>query len=117
MMRPFTDEEFKELPHVLWMSEDDWDPASFDSVISDDPNWYEAEPSPPLPDPMYDEYGEFCTANESRDKPDKIGVVYLVIYWSCHLSSHLSHIQVSDIHFIRPTKLRLYIQVCFSFYR
>jgi hypothetical protein len=59
MMRPFTDEEFEELPHVLWMSEDDWDPTSLDSVISDDPNWYEAEPSPPLPDPMYDEYGEF----------------------------------------------------------
>jgi hypothetical protein len=58
-MRPFTDEEFKELPHVLWTSEDNWDPTSLDSVISDDPNWYEAEPSPPLPDPMYDEYGEF----------------------------------------------------------
>jgi hypothetical protein len=41
------------------MSEDDWDPTSLDSVISDDPNWYEAEPSPPLPNPMYDEYGEF----------------------------------------------------------
>jgi hypothetical protein len=59
MMRPFTDEEFEELPHVFWTSEDDWDPTSLDSVISDDPNWYEAEPSPPLPDPMYDEYGEF----------------------------------------------------------
>jgi hypothetical protein len=44
-MRPFTDEEFEELPHVLWTSEDDWDPSSLDSVISDDPNWYEAEPS------------------------------------------------------------------------
>jgi hypothetical protein len=51
-MRPFTDEEFEELPHVLWTSEDDWDPTSLDSVISDDPNWYEAEPSPPLTDPM-----------------------------------------------------------------
>jgi hypothetical protein len=58
-MRPFTDEEFEELPHILWMSEDNWDPTSLDSVISDDPNWYEAEPSPPLPNPMYDEYGEF----------------------------------------------------------
>jgi hypothetical protein len=58
-MRPFTDEEFEELPHVLWTSEDAWDPTSLDSVISDDPNWYEAEPSPPLPNPMYDEYGEF----------------------------------------------------------
>jgi hypothetical protein len=42
------------------MSEDAWDPTSIDSVISDDPNWYKAEPSPPLPDPLYDEYGEFC---------------------------------------------------------
>jgi hypothetical protein len=49
-MCPFTDEEFEELPHVLWRSEDDWDPTSLDSVISDDP-------SPPLPDPMYDEGG------------------------------------------------------------
>jgi hypothetical protein len=57
-MRPFTDEEFEELPHVVWTSEDAWDPTSL-SVISDDPNWYEAEPSPPLPDPTYDEYGEF----------------------------------------------------------
>jgi hypothetical protein len=59
-MHPFTDEEFKELSDILWTSEDDWDPASLDSVISNDPNWYEAEPSPSLPDPMYDEYGEFC---------------------------------------------------------
>jgi hypothetical protein len=58
-MRPFTDKEFEELLHVLWTSEDDWDPTSLDSVISNDPNWYEAEPSPPLPDPMYDEYGQF----------------------------------------------------------
>jgi hypothetical protein len=58
-MPPFTDEEFEELPHILWTSEDDWDPASLDSVISDNPNWYKAEPSPPLPNPMYDEYGEF----------------------------------------------------------
>jgi hypothetical protein len=59
-MRPFTYEEFEELPHVIWTNEDDWDPTSLDSVISDDPNWYKAEPSPPLTDPMYDEYGEFC---------------------------------------------------------
>jgi hypothetical protein len=58
-MCPFTDKEFEELPHVLWTNEDDWDPTSLDSVISDDPNWYKAEPSPPLADPMYDEYGEF----------------------------------------------------------
>jgi hypothetical protein len=58
-MQPFTDEEFKQLPHNVWTSEDTWDPTSLDSVISNDPNWYKAEPSPPLPDPMYDEYGEF----------------------------------------------------------
>jgi hypothetical protein len=41
------------------MSEDAWDPASVDNVSSDDCNWYKAEPSPPLPDPMYDKYVEF----------------------------------------------------------
>jgi hypothetical protein len=41
------------------MSEDTWDPTSLDSVIFNDPNWYKAEPSPPLPNPLYDEYGEF----------------------------------------------------------
>jgi hypothetical protein len=46
--RPFTDEELEELPHVVWTSEDAWDPTSLDSVIFDDPNWYKAEPSPPL---------------------------------------------------------------------
>jgi hypothetical protein len=68
-MRPFTDEEFEELLHVVWTSEDDWDPTSLDSVISDDPNWYKAEPSPPLPDPMYDEYGEFhgCVVINQRE--------------------------------------------------
>jgi hypothetical protein len=58
-MCPFTDEEFEKLPHILWTSEDNWDPTSLDSFISDDPNWYKVEPSPPLPNPMYDEYGEF----------------------------------------------------------
>jgi hypothetical protein len=58
-MRPITDKEFEELPHIVWTSEDDWDPTSLDSIISDDPNWYKAEPSPSLPNPMYAEYGEF----------------------------------------------------------
>jgi hypothetical protein len=51
------------------MSEDAWDPTSLDSVISNDPHWYEAEPSPPLPDPMYDEYGEFrgCVLINQRE--------------------------------------------------
>jgi hypothetical protein len=69
MIQPFTDEEFEQLPHVVWMSEDAWDPTSLDSVISNDPHWYEAEPSPPLPDPMYDEYGEFrgCVLINQRE--------------------------------------------------
>jgi hypothetical protein len=69
IMHPFTDEEFEELPHVVWTSEDNWDPTSLDSVISNDPNWYEAEPSPPLPDPMYHEYGEFhgCVLINQRE--------------------------------------------------
>jgi hypothetical protein len=58
-MRPFTDKEFEQLPHIVLTSEDTWDPTSLDSIFSNDPNWYKAEPSPPLPNPMYDEYREF----------------------------------------------------------
>jgi hypothetical protein len=62
-MRPFTDEEFEELPHVLWTSEDNWDPTSLDSVISDDPNWYEAEPSPPCMMSMGSSVDMFLSTN------------------------------------------------------
>jgi hypothetical protein len=40
-MRAYTDSEWKDLPHVIWTSDDNWDPSILDSKISDKDNWYQ----------------------------------------------------------------------------
>lgn len=40
-MRPYSDTEFDELPHVVFTSDQSWDPKCLDSVISDDRRWYQ----------------------------------------------------------------------------
>ena len=40
-MQPFTDDEYKELPHVHLTSDNDWDPSCLDHKISSDQNWYD----------------------------------------------------------------------------
>ena len=47
--RPFTDDEFATLPHVIMTSDLPWRPASLNSTISDDPTWFERQPNEPLP--------------------------------------------------------------------
>ena len=39
-IRPFADEEWKTLPHVVWTSNEDWDPSILDNVIGDDSKWH-----------------------------------------------------------------------------
>jgi hypothetical protein len=63
-MRPYTEEEYKELPHVIMTSDMVWNPRTFDSVI--DP--YEAASKLPqqkymLPHRDYDLYGEYTISN------------------------------------------------------
>ena len=41
-LRPYTDEEWKTLPHVHWTRDSDWDPAIFDHEFDDDDEWYDA---------------------------------------------------------------------------
>jgi hypothetical protein len=40
-MRPYTDQELDELPHVIWTSQAPWDPACLDETITDKPNWFD----------------------------------------------------------------------------
>ena len=60
-MRPFTDREFDELPHVILTSDRDWDPSVLDHCFDDDDAWYDAisdleeDPSANL----FDEYGNY----------------------------------------------------------
>ncbi len=51
---PYTDEEWDTLPHVIWTSDEDWDPCVLDDGISDEEVWYDAQPDhpgapPPIP--------------------------------------------------------------------
>lgn len=39
-MKPFTDEEYNILPHVIWTSEVEWDPKTLDTIVSDKPDLY-----------------------------------------------------------------------------
>jgi hypothetical protein len=42
IMRPFMDEEWETLPHVIWTSDEEWDPTVLDHEIADDEAWYDA---------------------------------------------------------------------------
>jgi len=42
-LRPFTDEEWETLPHVVMTSDEDWDPSVLDNKITDDEEWYNAQ--------------------------------------------------------------------------
>ena len=60
-MRPFTDREWDELPHVILTSDQDWDPSVLDHSFDDDDDWFdsisdlEADPTTNL----FDEFGNY----------------------------------------------------------
>jgi hypothetical protein len=41
-MRPYTDDEWDRLPHVILTSDLDWDPTVLDHTLDDDEHWYDA---------------------------------------------------------------------------
>jgi hypothetical protein len=41
-MRPYTDDEWDTLPHVIWSSDNDWDPTVLDHHLDEDEEWYDA---------------------------------------------------------------------------
>lgn len=53
-IRPYTDEEFAELPHIVMTDDTEWDPTVLDCVITDEDEWHDAvseveENLPPCP--------------------------------------------------------------------
>ena len=59
-MRPFTDEEWNKLPHVIWTNEAEWDPTVLDVKISDKENWFENMEEPNgLEESHFDAQGNF----------------------------------------------------------
>jgi hypothetical protein len=62
IMRPYTDEEWETLPHVIWTSDEEWDPTILDHEITDDDAWYDAisDLQGSLMNSPFDEYGRYC---------------------------------------------------------
>ena len=61
-VKPYTDKEWKTLPHVILASDVIWDPTILDNVISDDYKWFDVvsdhvEDVSPLFD-IYEEYNQ-----------------------------------------------------------
>ena len=60
-IRPYTDQEWDALPHVLMTSEIEWNPSSIDHNVTDDEQWYDAiddlETDPTVN--LFDEYGNY----------------------------------------------------------
>ena len=60
-MRPYTDDEWENLPHVVWTSDMEWDPTVLDTTISDSKTWFDAisDMSELLISSPFDEYGDY----------------------------------------------------------
>ncbi len=60
-LRPYTDDEWDSLPHVILTGDTDWDPTILDCNYEDSDTWYNAlsEPLPALPDTHFDEFGDY----------------------------------------------------------
>jgi hypothetical protein len=64
-MRPYTDKEWDELPHVLFTSDSEWDPTVLDYDLDEDEQWFDALSDIPegTDNKLFDEYGDYrhCT--------------------------------------------------------
>ena len=60
-LRPYTDEEWETLPHVIWTSDTPWDPSSFDHNITHKPDWYKTHDQVPEDnnERLFDEHGNY----------------------------------------------------------
>ena len=68
-MRPYTNKEYEQLPHVIMTSDEEWNPRIFDNEI--DPNSSQYQQANPvnrklLPHEDYDIYGEYIGVNQTE---------------------------------------------------
>ena len=57
-MRPFSNDEWRKLPHVIWSSDSTWDPSVIDHIVTDNNQWMQGTNVPRLDDPFNDQ-GEY----------------------------------------------------------
>jgi len=61
-LRPYTDNEWDNLPHMVLTGDTDWDPGILDCNYEDNDTWHDAlsKPLTALPNPHFDEFGDYC---------------------------------------------------------
>ena len=67
-LRPYTDEEWTKLPHVIWTSDTNWVPSKIDKQLTNDPGWPNSIPNNPNDnnDRLYDETGNINQIGVTR---------------------------------------------------
>ncbi len=60
-IRPFTNKEWDDLPHVIMTADVEWDPTIIDCKIEDGEEWFDTmqDLPEPDPDPLFDEFGDY----------------------------------------------------------
>ena len=68
-LRPFTNNEWKTLPHVIWTSDERWDPSSSDQSLTNIENWGDKYNTLPENnnDIHFNEYGEYVIPTRAYD--------------------------------------------------
>ena len=61
-IRPYTDLEWDTLPHVIWTSDEEWDPTVLDHTLTDDEQWYDAisDLQEGILHSPFDTFGNYC---------------------------------------------------------
>ena len=80
-MRPYTDNEWDSLPHIILTSDVNWDPTVMDNDLDDSDEWFESQSDniKDTVDPIFDEVGNFrhCTIINECDMATLIEDEYL----------------------------------------
>ena len=63
-IRPFTDDEWDNLPHVVWTSDVDWDPSILDYSFKETDAWYDAQSDV---NPIFDERGNYRRCVDAQE--------------------------------------------------
>ena len=103
-LRPYTDEEWKTLPHVHWTRDSDWDPAIFDHEFDDDDERYDAVMNH---GDLFDDVGNYyhrqgVVAAEHISAPTDILQSYVdegTVVDICVAHSHRIEVNESQLHY------------------
>ena len=67
-LRPFTDDEYLDLPHVEMTRDVEWDPSKFDRNLTQDRTWMARQPDPPPIHPGFDHEGNYLRRADILDR-------------------------------------------------